>query len=150
MLATVRVRHLRNVLAFGIALALMRSFEGSPAVAQTATQISETDAKILVYLSPLADTVRAAGGDIVMELSPPSKELGNDFFYYRMGDYKSKSPSNLVGFSAVNKYTAQVWDTDGHVEVSDAVLRGVQAIIRKANHIDARVMTQYGRLKPPV
>ncbi len=143
------LRQVTSVLAFGTALMIPR-LTRSAAVAQNAMQISETDAKILLYVSPVADTVRAGGGDVVMELSPPSKELGNAFLYYRMGDYKSKSPSNLVGFFAVNKYTAQVWDTDGHVEVSDAVLRGIQAIIRKANHIDARAMAQYGRLKPRI
>ena len=64
--------------------------------------------------------------------------------------YNPRQPSYgsvTVGYYAVSKHTADVWDTDENEELSGKLLLGVQKLIRKSHHIGEATMKKYS-LRP--
>ncbi len=138
----------RHAPACGAALILLLGIGRSVATAQAATPVTATEAQILLYVTPIANRVRASGGDVGMDLESRANAPGEDFYYYQLRDAKAPRRGQLVGNFAVNKHTAQVWDNDQHQQLHGAVMSGVQAIIRRAHNIDQAALRRYGGKKP--
>jgi len=69
-----------------------------------------------------------------------SAQLDQANFYY-FWVYNAKRQSNgsvTIGYYAVNKHTADVWDTVEQKQISSKLMVGVQRIIRGARHIGER------------
>ncbi len=142
------IRWLSDAPACGAALILLLGIGRSLATAQAATPLTETEAQVLLYVTPIAFKVRASGGDVGMDLESRANAPGEDFYYYQLRDSKAPRRGQLVGNFAVNKHTAQVWDNDQHQQLHGAVLSGVQAIIRRTHNIDQVALRRYGGKKP--
>ena len=110
--------------------------------------VTSMEAQILVYVSPIGDPVRADGFDIGMELQTGAKLNQSDYYYFFVYNSKRESHgSNTVGYVAVNKRTADVWDTDLNKRLTSKVLVGVQETIRQSHAIDTATIEKY-RGKP--
>ena len=141
----------RPVQIFGLALLILAvlflATDGSGATEKTAT-LSETDAKILVYVSPVGERLRASGSDIAMEQQTSAQLNQADYYYFWVYDAKRQSNGSVtIGYYAVNKYTGDVWDTVEKRKLSGEVLLGVQKIVQQSHHIDEDTMRHH-RNKP--
>jgi len=70
----------------------------------------------------------------------------NQADYYYFWVYNAKRQSNgsvTIGYYAVNKHTADVWDTVEQKRISSRLMVGVQRIIRESHHIDEDTMGKY-------
>jgi hypothetical protein len=110
------------------------------------TILTVTEARILIYISPVAQIERQRGFDVGMERQNSRKLDQADYYYFWVYNAKREKPSGSVtiGYYAVNKHTGQVWDTDNKKEISSKLMRGVQAIIRRSHHADKATMERYG------
>lgn len=116
----------------------------SATILSDAQEISLTEAKILLYVSPIGEKVRAEGYDIAMERQTSDKL--NQADYYIFWVYNDERPSHgsvTIGYFAVNKHTAQVWDTVEDKQLSGKLLLGVQKMIREWHHIDEATIKKY-------
>ena len=76
-----------------------------------AQEINMTDAEILLYVSPTGEAVRARGSDIAMQRQTSVKLNQADYYFFWVYDSERHSNGSVtVGYYAVNKHTAQVWD----------------------------------------
>lgn len=76
-----------------------------------ASEISIVEAEILLYVSPIAERVRANNSDIAMELQTSAKLNQDDYYFFWVYDsVRHSNGSVTVGYYAVNKHTAEVWD----------------------------------------
>ena len=127
-------------------LLLILLFAASPIqAADSVTPLTATEARILIYISPVGQELRARGLDIAMERQTSPQLNQGDYYYFWAYDAKrhQSSGSVTIGYYAVNKHTGQVWDTDRRVEVSSRLLQGVQRIIRESHHVDQATMERY-------
>ncbi len=113
--------------------------------ADKTTTLSATEARILVYVSPVGEEQRASGFDIGMEAQSSAQLNQADYYYFWVYNAKREQSygSVTIGYYAVNKHTAQVWDTDEEKQLSSKLLLGVQKIIRESHHIDEGTMEKY-------
>lgn len=113
----------------------------TPADAQ---EISLTEAKILLYVSPIGEEVRAEGYDIAMERQTSDKLNQADYYtFWVYNDERQSYGSVTIGYFAVNKHTAQVWDTVEDKQLSGKLLLGVQKMFRESHHIDGATIKKY-------
>lgn len=115
-----------------------------------AEQISLTEAEILIYLLPYAQEIRRQGMDIGWELQTSTTLNQRDFYVFWV--VNSKRPkvdgSVTVGYFAINKHTADVWD-EGLEEFVVAIdLGGVQSILRKHHHITPETLDKFRSARP--
>ncbi len=108
------------------------------------------EAEILIYIMPAAQEVRKQGWDIGWELqTSPDLNQKNYFVFWVVN---SKRPnvngSVAIGYYSVNKNTADIWDDNFGSFVKGAELEGVQAILRRAHHIDDATIEQYRSRRP--
>src|ERR1700722_17661855 len=97
--------------------------------------ISLTEAEILIYLLPQAQELRRQGMDVGWERQTSARLNQKNFYVFWVVNNK-RSPvegSVRVGFFAVSKFTAEVWDDDLETIVSGPDLAGIQNILRKAH-----------------
>jgi hypothetical protein len=112
-------------------------------------QISQTEAEILIYLLPEAQQVRADGMDIGWHLETSPALNQRDFYTFMVFDATRRNAGSVtIGFFAVNKWSAEVWDVDLGRLVSSTELRGIQTILRRAHHVDAQTVERYRNVKP--
>ncbi len=152
MRASSRGRRVSRLLGGLAALGLLLATRSGVVTAQTVPSIMPTEAKILLYVSPIAYRVRADGGDVEVDISPLSSNPNQDFYFCQLHDYKKahlSADGGLIGNFAVNKHTAEVWDDDFKRQLSGSVLKGVQSIIRYDHQITAKTIARYSR-KPPL
>ena len=128
--------------------ALFVVFDGVAADSATtpagAQEISVTDSKILLYVSPIGETVRAMGSDIAMQRQTSVKLNQADYYFFCVYDSERHSNGSVtVGYYAVNKHTAQVWDMDDNKQLSGKLLLGVQKLLRESHHIDGVTIKKY-------
>jgi hypothetical protein len=111
-----------------------------------ATPLTACEAKILVYISPVGEKLRASGLDIAMERQTNRQLNQGDYYYFWVYDAKREQSSSSVtiGYYAVNKHTGQVWDTDEKKQITSSLIRGVQALIRRSHNIDEATIEKYG------
>ena len=136
-----------------VALCAFSSMSGASnhvATTQSATEITQEEAEILIYLLPAAQTTRSQGMDIGWELQTSSKLDQNDFYIFWVINNKRQNVhgSNTIGYYAVNKHTADVWSMDQNEFVSATELDGVRALVRKTHSITDPVIQKYHHLRP--
>jgi hypothetical protein len=106
------------------------------------------EAEILIYLLPEAHKLREEGMDIGWELQT-AKEL-NQADYYTFWVYNAKRVVNgsvTIGYFAINKHTADIWEATSEEPVTSTELEGIQTILRKIHYIDEDTINRY-RLRP--
>ena len=136
----------RHIKRFGLALLLTAVFlliTGRSSAAENKTTLSATDAKILVYVSPVGESLRASGSDIAMEQQTSVQLNQADYYYFWVYDAMRQNGSVTVGYYAVNKYTGDVWDTVEKKQLSSRLLLGVQKIMRESCRIDEATIEKY-------
>ncbi len=114
--------------------------------ASSATTLSATEAEVLVYVSPAGEQVRARGTDVAMDVQTSHELNQEDYFYFWVYDTQpNPNGSATIGYYAVNKYTADVWDVSvDERQLASPVLDGVQRILRRAHNIDDATLAEYG------
>jgi hypothetical protein len=116
---------------------------------QDAQLVSATDAKVLLYVSPIAEEVRVEGWDVALELQTSPELNQSDYYYFWAYNSEHKSNGSVtVGYFAINKHTAEVWDIDKHKRLSSKLLQGVQKLIRHDRHITDETVSQYAVSRP--
>ncbi|MBU6509553.1 MAG: hypothetical protein KGL98_05075 [Gammaproteobacteria bacterium] len=109
-----------------------------------ANEISIVEAKILIYVSPVGERVRANRSDIAMELQTSTKLNQSDYYFFWVYDSERHSNGSVtVGYYAVNKHTAEVWDMDEDSRLSGKLLLDIQELIRESHHIDEGTIKKY-------
>jgi hypothetical protein len=111
-------------------------------------QIAYHDAEILIYLLPVAKETRARGSDISWERQSSPRLNQSDYFVFWVTNARPNPyGSSTIGYFAVNKHTADVWECGGDGIDTEAVtspeIVGVQKILREANHIDEASVQKY-------
>jgi|SRR2546430_1061095 len=148
------IRTVRPGEGSGLALLLMAAlfFINRSSPARNATGISETEAAILVYVSPVGDRLRAGGSDVALEPQTSAQYNQADYFYFWVyeagrqqatGAVPRAGGSVTIGYYAVNKRTGDVWDTVEKKQLSGGLLLGVQKIIRQSHHIAEDTIERY-------
>ncbi len=108
------------------------------------------EAEILIYLIPEAHELRKQGMDVGWELETGSGMNQEDFYIFSVANVKRRRVhgSAGVGFFAVNKHTADVWDAVAGELVTSSELEGVQRILRKAHLVDSATISKYSGRRP--
>ncbi len=102
------------------------------------------EAEILIYLLPEAHQIRSEGMEIGWEVSTSPKLNQDDYFTFWVYSAKRKGTGSVtVGHFAVNKHTADVWDSVLDKIISTNELQGVQKILRKGHRIDEETIKKY-------
>lgn len=117
---------------------------------ETQKDLSLSEAKILVFASPFAENLRRTGTDIGVELQTSSKLNQADYYYFWVynAERVHSGGSATVGYYAINKHTADVWNVDTGKRESGKLLGDVQAIMRDAHAIGKSVVQRY-QSSPP-
>lgn len=106
--------------------------------------ITYADAEILIYLLPVAKQLRSSSMEIGWEEQTSSKLNQNDYYTFWVYNARRKSYGSVtVGYFAVNKHTADVWDADSETLVLTPEIKGVQKILRDAHHIASATIEKY-------
>ena len=100
------------------------------------------EAKLLIYLLPAAKSIRSRGADVAWELQT-SETFNQDDYYVFWVVHTSGQWLTTVGYYAVNKHTADVWDDNRREFTKSTELKGVQKILRKAHCIDKDTIKKY-------
>jgi hypothetical protein len=117
--------------------------------AKDAGEISLSEAEILIYALPEAHDVRAEGMEIGWELQADSRQESKHFYYFFVYNTKRQGAASVtVGHFAVNRHTAEVWDTVLVKRVESPELGGIQRIVRRARGIARQAMKQFSGLEP--
>jgi hypothetical protein len=130
----------------GVACPAIPSFRNAP---EQPTPLAVHEAEILIYLLPQAQDVHREGWEIGWELQT-SPGLNQDEFYY-FWVYNAKRPSNgsvTIGYFAINKYSADVWNEDLDHRTSGGELDGVQRILRRAHLMSDAVLQSHSSIDP--
>jgi hypothetical protein len=115
-------------------------------------ELAYHDAEILIYLLPVAKETRARGSDIAWERESSPRLNQNDYFvFWVMNARPNPYGSSTIGYFAVNKHNADVWECGGgeadRVAVASPEIQGVQRILREALHMDQGTVQKY-RFRP--
>ncbi len=129
------------------------NLRNSPATAASCrpSQLQEYEAEILIYLIPEATEARKNGEKVAWELQSSAKLNQNDFFVfylYNAGAPESSSPT--IGYFAVNKHTAEVWNMNAEEPLHSADLLSVGEIFRRGHCIDEQTVRLYSSAKPDI
>jgi hypothetical protein len=126
-------------------LSLLAVFSMWSGTADDAATLTLAEAKILVYVTPVGDRARRDGLDIALELQTSAQLNQADYYYFWVYNAKREQSSGSVtiGYFAVNKHTAEVWDTDTKKQISSDLVVGVQKIVRDFHHIDEPKIEKY-------
>jgi hypothetical protein len=118
--------------------------KGNDAAAD-ATPVTLAEAEIEIYLLPVGEAERQKGLDIAMEAQTSAQLNQADYHYFWVYNVKRKQSdgSVTIGYYAVNKHTAEVWDTDEKKQISSKLVLGIQRILRESHHIDEAAMEKY-------
>jgi hypothetical protein len=113
-----------------------------PTLAQRAcsasSRLSDDDARILLYVTPVAINARTAGTDVDIEVSAPSGQYPvNDFFVAALVSQKPVGASTLgngiLGYFSVNRRTAEVKSTVDFTPVNGKELERIRAWLLHAH-----------------
>jgi len=112
-------------------------------------QLAYHDAEILIYLLPVAKETRSRGSDVSWEReSSPRLNQSDYFVFWVMNARPNPYGSSTIGYFAVNKHTADIWECGGDEEINKGPVKspeieGVQKILREAHHIDQQTVHKY-------
>jgi len=108
--------------------------------------LDEPEARALVAMIPAVHQARIEGFEIIYGLVDDSANYTSDYYVYRIV-VRTDAPSGLIGFYAVNKWTADVWNAVLTVWECSPELEKVQAAMRSLHGINDEVIAAY-RDKP--
>jgi len=121
-----------NMIATGL-LFLMLTLGVSPAQAAvkcSPTALGDDDARILIYVSPVAETAREQGAKVdIKDSEPPKKYPASDYFVGTVVSHKFFGDDNL-GHFVVNRRTGSVMALGKSAEVKGAELMRIQNLMR--------------------
>jgi hypothetical protein len=122
------------------------------AYAPSAEPVSREEAEILIYLLPQAEQLRTEQMDIGWELQTSAQLNQADFFVFWVVNNKRPNVkgSVTVGYFAVNKHTAEIYNMNSDRDISTPEIDGVQKIIRKARSIDQATINRYHSRRPDI
>lgn len=116
------------------------------------TLLTMEEAEILIYLLPEAHAERERGRDVSWTSETNKAYDLQDFYYFWL--VGSGEPHHVgsitVGYYAVNKHTGDIWETAATQHITSPELKGVQAIIRAAHHVNASILRKYSDLRPKI
>ncbi len=137
-------------LTFSLAIALVTSAVLLSARSlRNATPISPAEAEILVYISPYAHSVRAAGYDVVPDRKDVRQQKGFINFYVVTTMPKPAGGGiEMPEYFAVNTHTGTLWDSGADKRVQSPQLRDVLRVLRRSRGITAEVMRRFDSLGP--
>jgi len=117
---------------------------------ETPKDLSLSEAKILVFASPFAEALRRTGTDIGVELQTSSELNQADYYYFWVYNAKRvhSGGSVTVGYYAINKHTADVWNVDTGRRESGRLLGDIQTVMRDAHAIEKSAVQRY-QSNPP-
>ncbi len=108
-----------------------------------ASKLTDDEARILLYVSPVAISARNAGTDIDIEKSAPTKQFPADDYF--VAAIVSQEPAGggvlgngILGYFAVDRRTASVESTSDFAPVNGKELTRVQVWIRRIHCIEAQ------------
>ena len=111
---------------------------------RTPSTIAVHEAEILVYLLPASFVVRAQGMEVGWEFLDHESYNHEDYFvFWVMNATRKHVGSVLIGFFAINKHTADVWDIEIREMVEGKELAFVQSILRRAHNIDEETINTF-------
>jgi len=131
-------------------LSLLFGLGVSSGAQENQTVLSLSEAKTLVFVSPIAEDLRRRGTDIGIELQTSSKLKQTDYYYFWVYNTKRthSGGSVTIGYYAVSKHTADLWDVVTGKRVSGKLLEDIQTILREAHGIVESTVKRY-RSTPP-
>jgi len=116
-----------------------------------ASELTQSDAEILIYLLPQSAAVREKGNAVGWELQTNPRLNQKDFFNFYLYDVNAPdSGSPTVGYFSVNKHSAEVWDASSLVTVDSRDLREIQTILRKGHCVSGEIVKKFGDRRPNV
>ena len=134
--------HSAMVLKYGISIALSwAACAGSSAAPCAPTLLSEAEAKQLVMLVPVAQSISQSGGTLIAE---PCCKPSEPFYTFMVTTDLVKATlleNGLVGYFSVNKITGQVFDV-ADVESVGPQLRVLQQRLRAKHCVSEAVLDQ--------
>jgi len=131
------------VTALHLIVLLMATLTAASSAPKPASQINLFEAETLLFLSPEIQGVIHRGMEVALDPdddNPRAKEP--TFFFFRVRA-RVDAPSNLVGYYAVNRYTADVLSIATEEFISGPELAAVQTVIRKVHGIDSAVLQMH-------
>jgi hypothetical protein len=133
-----------------MSLILLVGIGGTTGAQDHKAVVSLTEAKILIFVSPIAEDVRRKGMDIGVELQTSSQLNQTDYYYFWVynNERAHSGGSVTIGYYAVSKYTANVWNVDTSQRVSGKLLGDIQTILREEHGIDESTVKRY-QSSPP-
>lgn len=96
----------------------------------TPTKLVDDDARILIYVSPMAESARNQGAKVDIKDSEPSKKYpASDYLVGGIVSHKLFG-DDILGYFAVNKRTGTVTALGNAAEVKGAELMRIQDLMR--------------------
>ena len=115
------------------------------------SQLTVYDAEILLSLLPESRATRKRGGTVAWELQSSTKLNQKDFYIFYVYDLSApRYGSPTIGYFAVNKHTAQIWDTITDKVVESKDILAVEKILQKAHCIGEKTLATYSQRLPNV
>ncbi|MGH9474639.1 MAG: hypothetical protein ACRD1M_18070 [Terriglobales bacterium] len=114
-----------------------------------ASEITPAEAEILVYISPYAHQVRAAGFDVVPDMQDVSQ--GESFISFYVVTTAPKPRGGAIEtpeFFAVNVHTGTLWDEGSGARVESRELDDVLRVFRRSHGITAATVRRFDALRP--
>lgn len=113
------------------------------------SELTVSDAEILVYLLPDSVATRDRGRKVGWELQTGVQLDQKDFFVFYVYDVTAPQDSSpTIGYFGVNKHTAEVWDMNREEFVQAKDLLAVQGILRKGHCIAEELLKTYSSKRP--
>ncbi|MGH9756305.1 MAG: hypothetical protein ACRD4M_01085 [Candidatus Acidiferrales bacterium] len=115
------------------------------------TEISASEAEILIYFLPASEAVRAQGYDVGWERQESQKLNQKDFYVFWV--YDATRPSNgsvTVGYFSVNKHTGEVWGDSEEQFITSKSILAIQKILRRNHCINEGIIRKYTDRRPDV
>ena len=135
-----RRRSVLTVLALSAGVAMFGPLSGGGSGRPSG--LYEWEAQTLLFLAPgIQRNVRE--GAVVKFGREHSPKLNQNVLYCYRAMVETESPSNLIGNYAINRYTADVLDTDAGTLVEGADLAAVQAVLRRVHGIGEAEIRKY-------
>lgn len=112
-------------------------------------KISRHEAEILIYLLPEAVEIRREGMDVGWEFQDSDAYNQKDFYIFWVYNRdRTGTGSITIGYFAVNKHNADVWDLDFERLVAGKEIERVQGILRKAHSISEDTIQNFRAINP--
>ncbi len=117
---------------------LVLAFNGNYAQASpncSSTKLTDDDARILLYVSPVAESARKKGAEVDIKATEPSKKYpASDYFVAAIVSQKLFGKSILGNF-AVNKRSGTVNALGNVTEIKGVELMRIQKLMRREHCI---------------